>query len=631
MAMRLVDVPKGTKGAKAYAAPAYSRGPAGGFTPADLASAYGYNAAAGTGSTQTVAIVDAYDDPNALSELNTFDAHYGLSREMSTSFRKVNQNGKASPLPAADHGWAGEISLDIEAVRAVCNHCKIILVEANQPSGADLAAAVNSAAIMHATEISNSYGGPENPNSPAPSSVVNAYNHPGIVITASTGDHGWYDWDFANEGSNGASDNAPNTPSSYPSVVAVGGTALGLNTDGSRQEEDVWNENGADDQNGLAVGSWWGAQGSSGGGCSTTYTAKPWQQGVAGFGNTGCGSKRLAGDVAALADPYTGFDIYSTYGGSGWGTAGGTSLASPLIAAMWALAGGSGGVAYPAQSLYDHVKWGSSSIYDVTLGGNAFCAGDSAANCSTALEAETEPPTGNPNNLANGNSFYTGGWAGLLDCGYPYNGSAGTIAANTQCNAVTGYDGPSGVGAPHGLSLFKRMGPSATMSAPSLIKVNTSASFAARNFTDNIPGSSLASYRWTWGDGHTTVTTSASTTHKYTAKGTYTVKLTVVDSNGRTSPAVSKKYALGYTPTVTISGATTVHHKTTHRWAGKTAERNTGGKIVKWSWKIGSTVVGSKASLTRAFARTGKYELSVTVTDSSGLHATKTITVTVIR
>jgi subtilase family serine protease len=628
MAMRLVDVPKGTKGAKAYIVPSYTTGPAGGFTPADLATAYGYNPASSAGLSQTVAIVDAYDDPNALSELNAFDAHYGLPKETTASFRKVNEYGKASPLPKADAGWAGEIALDIQSVRAVCHHCKILLVEANAPSNADLATAVNSAAALHATEISNSYGGPEDPAHPASAAVANAYNHPGVVITASTGDHGWYDWDYANDAPNGWSDNAPNTPASYPTVVAVGGTALGLNADGTRHEEDVWNENGPDDQNGLAVGYWWGDQGASGGGCSTTYAAKPFQAGVAGYGDTGCGSKRLAGDIAALADPYTGFDVDVS---GKWQTVGGTSLASPLIAAMWALAGGSGGVAYPAQSLYDHLRWASSSIYDVTLGGNAFCAGDSAANCSAALQAETDPPTGNPNNLANGNSFYANGWAGLLDCGYPYDGSDGTLAANTQCNAVSGYDGPSGVGAPHGLNLFTRMGPSIKMSAPSLIKVNRSAAFTATSFSDNIPNSSPAAYRWAWGDGHSTVTATAATSHTYTAKGSYTVKLTVVDNLGRTSPAVSKKYTIGYAPIVTISGATTVHHNTTHTWTAKASDRNTGGKIVKWVWRIGSTVVGGKPSLSHNFTRPGSYKLSVTVTDNSGLHATKTITVTVVR
>jgi subtilase family serine protease len=538
----------------------------------------------------------------------------------------VNQDGNSSPLPANNSGWAGEIALDLQAVRGICNHCKILLVEADSASNADLATAVNSAARLHATEISNSYGGPEDPSAPA--SQAAAYDHPGIVITASTGDHGWYDWDFANDAPNGASDNAPNTPAAYPTVVAVGGTKLTLNADGSRAAEEVWNENGPDDDVGLmAFIGWNGDQGASGGGCSFIYPAPSWQAAVAGYSDTGCGSNRLAGDVAADADPYSGFDVNVA---GQWQTIGGTSLASPLVAGMWALAGGAGGVKYPAQSLYDHFQWTPSSLYDVTVGGNAFCDGDSAANCSSVLESETTPPTGNPNNLLNGNSFYQNGWAGLLDCGYDYSGSETTIAANTQCNATTGYDGPSGVGTPNGVSTFTAMIPKISLAGPSFIKLNAATTFNAASFSDPIPGSSAVSYHWSWGDGTPgTVTSSASATHTFTTKGTYTVNVSVVDNFGRSSVAASKKYTLGYAPTVSIGGSTSVRVNTTHTWSAKTSDKNTGGKIVKWVWKIGSTVVGSKSSLSHKFTRTGKFQLSLTVTDNTGLHSTKTITITV--
>ena len=625
MALRLVNVAKGTPGAKAYSLPAdgtaasAASGPAGGYTPADLASAYNINPTLKRGATQTVAIVDAYDDPNALADLNAFDAHYGLPRETARSFRKVNEFGKTSPLPAPDKGWSGEIALDIEAVRAVCNKCKIILVEANKPSGGDLAQAVNAAAQLGATEISNSYGGPENPSAADPKAILKAYNHPGVVITASTGDDGWYGWDWANEGSNGASDNAPGAPASYPTVVAVGGTALGLNSDGSRQEEDVWNENGPDDQNGLYAGYWWGRQGASGGGCSWNYTAPAYQRQVAGYANTGCGNTRLAGDVAALADPYTGFDILDTYGSGGWVTIGGTSLASPLIAGMWALAGGSGGVAYPARTLYDHLKWTPSSIYDVTLGGNAFCAGDSASNCSSTLQGETTPATGNPNNLANGNSIYQNGWAGLLDCGYDYNGAETTIAANTQCNAAPGYDGPSGVGTPNGLSLFTPMQPSVAMSAPKLLKVGVGEKFTATNFHDPIPGSSLKSYTWKWGDGTSTTTLNTAVTHKYGQKGTYRITLTAADDKGRSSAPVTRTYTLGYAPTASIGGSGTVRVKTVHIWRAKVQELNTGGQITQVIWTVNGKQVATGKAVKGSFSKVGKYRLGIVVRDNSGL------------
>jgi hypothetical protein len=626
-AIRLVPSAKGAHGAKAYVSPADSTGPAGGFTPADLASAYGFNPA--TSVSQTVAIVDAYNDPHALSDLNAFDAHYGLPAETSTSFRKINQNGTTSPLPADNSGWAGEIALDIEAVRAVCNHCRILLVEATTPTSANLATAVNTAARLGATEISNSYGGPENPNDAA--SIKAAYVHPGVVITASTGDHGWYDWDFANEGSNGASDNAPNTPAAYPSVVSVAGTALALNSDGTRQEEDVWNENGADDQNGLFMGTWWGAQGASGGGCSAIFAAPAWQAGVAGYANTGCGNKRLAGDVAALADPYTGFDVYDSYGSGGWATTGGTSLASPIVAALWALAGGAHGMRYPAQSLYDNLRLRPNTIHDVTLGGNAFCAGDSAANCSAVLEAETTPPTGNPNNLANGNSFYANGWAGLLDCGYPYDGSPGTIAANTQCNAASGYDGASGVGAPAGLNMFRPTHPTIAITRPSVLKLNVAQSWSAINFADPVPGGVPTGYKWTWGDGTTNSTSSASITHEFTHAGAHKVTLTVTDNFGQTGSAVLT-ITVGVRPTAVISGPTTVHVGQQVTWSStRSTDKNTGGKIVSRLWKLGSTKVGTSATWTHRFGTRGTHTLTLVVTDNSGLNGTKSITISVVR
>lgn len=545
-AMRRVDVPRTTLGARPYTAPSYATGPAGGFTPGDLATAYGVNASGGKG--QTVAIVDAFDDPYAKAELNTFDAHYGLPAETSSSFKKVNQYGKTSPLPVANGSWAGEIALDLQAVRGLCHRCTILLVEGTTNGNASLATAVNTAARLGADEISNSYGAPEQGSS---ATFQAAYQHKGIVITASTGDHGWYDWDFANDvpgGSSspdaGASDDMPNTPAAYPSVVAVGGTALALNSNGSRSEEDVWNENGPDDENGLdPFFGWQHDNGASGGGCSLKFTAPAWQSSVAHYARTGCGSKRMTGDVAALADPYTGYGIYSHYSG-GWTVIGGTSLASPLVAAIFALAGGSGGQAYPARSLYTNYAHHRGSPYDVQLGGNAFCAGDSKANCSSFLEGETSPPTGNPNNLANGSTQHDGenppqgpGWTGLLECGYAYDGGAGIITHDAQCNAYPGYDGPSGVGAPHGLAMFEHSNPSVSITKAATIRKGTSTTFHA-SVTLPISGVHITKYAWTFGDG--TTGSGAWVHHTFAHVETYTVRVTVTDSLGQTTTARTK-------------------------------------------------------------------------------------------
>jgi hypothetical protein len=152
---------------------------------------------------------------------------------------------------------------------------------------------------------------------------------------------------------------------------------------------------------------------------------------VPGWTNTLCGSKRLDNDISAVADPYTGFDIYDSYNcgesceegglGKGWVTIGGTSLSSPLVSALYALAGGSGGVSYPAATLYGHLR--QPSLYDVTEGGNGYCDGEAASPCG-------EPAI---------NEKY-----GDIDC-----------LGTTACDAAPGFDGPSGVGTPKGLGAFK--------------------------------------------------------------------------------------------------------------------------------------------------------------------------------
>ena len=247
-----------------------------------------------------MAIVDAYADPSVTADLDHFDANYGLPAETSTSFKVVSQTGGSVSGVPTDVGWAGEITLDADAVRGLCHACKILLVEANSSNGSDLATAANYAAA-HASIVSNSYGGPEFPGD----SDVSAYNHPGVAILASTGDAGWYGWDALNSGP--SAPNAPQVPASYNTVVGVGGTSLTLNSGGSRASETVWNDDGPEDSLASHFG------GASGGGCSSIYSAQTWQQDVAGYGSLGCGATLRNGvDVAADADYLTGYDTYET-------------------------------------------------------------------------------------------------------------------------------------------------------------------------------------------------------------------------------------------------------------------------------------------------------------------------------
>jgi subtilase family serine protease len=322
-----------------------------GYGPGDLQSAYNLaTAAASAGGTQTVGIVDAYDAPSVEADLGVYRSQFGLGDCTTANgcFRKVNQSGTASPLPSADSGWAQETSLDVDMVSAICPKCKILLVEANSNSYADLAAAVDRAATMGATQISNSYGGSELFGG----SYESHYNHPGIDITVSSGDNG-YGVEF---------------PASSPHVTAVGGTHLVRGTNGRGWFETVWS--------------------GAGSGCSSVFAKPSWQS------DSGC-ARRSVADVAAVADPATGVAVYDSYPSGGWYVFGGTSVASPIIAAVDGLAGGrSPGSSY-GRFPYDN----PSAFYDITGGSNGSCS-------QTYL-----------------------------------------------CTGVGGYDGPTGMGTPNGVAV----------------------------------------------------------------------------------------------------------------------------------------------------------------------------------
>ncbi len=507
-AMRRVQVSRSSPGAKPYTVRAMpGPGPAGGLTPAELATAYGYSTAGGRG--ETVAIVDAYNDPNVESDLGTFDSYYGLTpcTEANGCLKVASQAGSTEALPPDDtKGWSGEESLDVQAVRGVCPNCKILLVETDNDSNPSLDAGVKEAVVLGAKIVSNSYGGPESGYTAAD---VAAYNHPGVVITVASGDDGWDGWDQINTG--GSSDNMPYAPASFNTVVAVGGTSLYLNQSGSRASEAVWNDDGAQDFYGSNLG----LTGATGGGCSSLIDAKPWQSHVPDYGATMCGNKRLATDVAAVADPLTGFDIYDSYDPSGggdpygWVTVGGTSLASPIVAAMWALAGGADGASYPSLSLYGHL--GTQSLYDVTVGGDGYCDGESVGECGL----------GNPNSFG----------YGMIDCDYRGTDSPGTTSPGTaQCDADPGYDGPSGVGTPTGLNAF-RPAQYAVVKLPTTVALNTAETFSGAKSKDPYPGGTIRSYTWHWGDG-SAPSTGVSSSHRYKTAGTFMITLSEIDSYG---------------------------------------------------------------------------------------------------
>lgn len=325
-----------------------------------------------------VAIVDAYNDPNALSDLNTYRSTFGIpsisscnGSKPSTStntpcFMQVNQNGSTSGLPKNNASWSQEISLDLDMVSAICPNCSIILAEASSASLTNLGTAVNGAANLGATEISNSYGGSE--SSSDPSYDTSYFNHPGIAITVSSGDGG-YKVEY---------------PAASQYVTAAGGTSLFLNGAGTSTPtynyETAWQTSSTE---------------GAGSGCSAYDPQPSWQSSVSNItASPASCSKRAVADVSADADPNTGVSVYDSYayrGQSGWLVFGGTSVASPILASVYALAGNASSVAYGSYS-YSH----TGSLHDVTQYGayTETCGSDL---CNAAVGWDGSTGNGSPN------------------------------------------------------------------------------------------------------------------------------------------------------------------------------------------------------------------------------------------
>ncbi|HUC86970.1 MAG TPA: S53 family peptidase [Candidatus Saccharimonadales bacterium] len=315
-----------------------------GYGPAQLHTAYGVPAKAA--KPVMVAVVGAYHDPSAASDLRTYDAAFSLPDP--PQLQQISQRG-SKDLPATDAGWALEESLDMETVHEMCQNCSLLLVEADSPTTANLMAAVDTAVAKGATVISNSYGGSESASDVRSNSHL---AHAGVTVVASAGDSGY----------------GVEYPAASPGVVAAGGTTLHLTAAGSRSSETAWVDGGS--------------------GCSKVESKPNWQR------DSGCTGRTVA-DVAADADPATGAAIYdstSYQSHKGWFVLGGTSLSAPLIAGIYGLAGSGSGPSI----LYQH----RNALYDITSGRNG--------SCKTYL-----------------------------------------------CAGGIGYDGPTGLGSPLGLTAFR--------------------------------------------------------------------------------------------------------------------------------------------------------------------------------
>jgi subtilase family serine protease len=387
-----------------------------GYGPSSLQSAYDLPSST-AGSGETVAVVDAYNDPDAASDLATYRSDWGLPACGSGCFEQVNENGQTSPLPSAagSTGWDVEESLDIDMVSAICPLCHIILVEANSADTADLGAGVNAAVSLGADFVSNSYGGSESSSDNTYDSEY--YNHPGVAVTASAGDDGY----------------GVSYPAASADVTAVGGTSLSTASNSRGWTETVW-------------GSSSGGEG-TGSGCSADSSKPSWQT------DTGC-SKRTDNDVAAVADPNTGLAVYDTYSEGGWLEVGGTSASSPIIASTFALAGTPAAGTYPSSYIYKH----TSNLYDVTSGADGSCS--PAYLCTGEVGYDGPTGWGTPDGVT---AFSNGAATNTVTVTNPGNqtGTVGT-AASLQISAADSASGQTltytATGLPAGLSINSSTG-----------------------------------------------------------------------------------------------------------------------------------------------------------------------------
>ncbi|MBI3751758.1 MAG: S53 family peptidase [Chloroflexi bacterium] len=302
-----------------------------GLSPATIKSVYNFPTAATAGGGTTIAIVDAYDDPTAESDLNVFSSQYGLPACTTSNgcFKKVNQTG-GTAYPRANAGWALEISLDVQWAHAIAPGAKILLVEASSNSFTNLLAAEDYAKT-HATYVSNSWGGSEFSGE---NSYDSHFSQSGVAFFVSSGDAGL----------------PAEYPSASPNVISVGGTTLHF-SGSTFTSETGWS--------------------GGGGGCSLYENATSAQSGFSGYGQVNCAGMRATPDVSLNADPASGVSVYDTTRYQrivGWWKVGGTSASSPMWAGRAAVAGTVVNSAY---------VYGTSISYrDITSGNNgASCLG----------------------------------------------------------------------------------------------------------------------------------------------------------------------------------------------------------------------------------------------------------------
>jgi subtilase family serine protease len=332
-----------------------------GLTPKQIESAY--RLPVSRQSHQTVAVSIAYNTPHLAYYLRIYRKYFGLPpcTVKSGCFRVVNQYGGRKKLPPSGRlsGWDLEVTLDVSMISVACPHCHILVVEANNPNLGPLGMTDKTAARLGAQVISNSYGQPENGLAMTYARDYRLKHH---TVVVSSGDSGF---------------TSANFPANLSTVTAVGGTELTRSHSQRGWRETVWNN--------------YAGAGSSG--CSAYVRRPSWQH------RKQCPGRTIA-DVAAVA---WNVPIYNKAWG-GWITVGGTSVAAPLIAGIYGLAGN--GAKATTKSLYQHPR----SFYHIGIGNNA---------------------------------WYFAPMSPKVRCGNDY-----------LCVATPGYNAPTGLGTPHGIRAF---------------------------------------------------------------------------------------------------------------------------------------------------------------------------------
>jgi subtilase family serine protease len=397
-----------------------------GYTPAQIKKAYGFDQisfgnVAADGKGQTIAIVDAYNDPNILADLKVFDMQFGIADP--PSLKIVNQAG-GSALPATDSGWAGEIALDVEWAHAIAPGASILLVEARSDSTDDLMAGLKYArSAPGVSVVSMSWGGSEYFSwGGSESTTQTTYDqyfttpsgHQGVTFVAAAGD--------------GGTRSGVLWPASSPNVLSVGGTTLNLQSDGTYSSETAWS--------------------GTSGGYSQVESEPSYQQNVQSTG------ARSVADVSYDANPSTGFAVYDSLpdqGESGWQDVGGTSAGTPQWAALIAIAdqgrvvtglGTLSGASQTLPLLYAlYSSSYASSFNDITSGGSGGYrfrwggGGNSGSSASTGYDTLTG--LGTPKAAAVVNA--------LVGKAITSSGSTGSSGSTSSGSGSTG-SGSSGSG-----------------------------------------------------------------------------------------------------------------------------------------------------------------------------------------